>query len=52
MLAVADMRTFADSLLGHYNTETRDGVVPPLGEVLGEEPHEGQEEASRFPLRA
>ena len=52
MLSVASVESFADSLLEHRNTEVPDGAEPPLGQVLGDEPYEGTEEASRLPLRA
>ena len=54
MLSVAGLRAFADTLLtgSACNTEACGGVGPTLGQLLGDEPHEGETEASRLPLRA
>ena len=54
MLSVAGMRAFADSLLHGTasSTDAVDGAQPTLSELLGEEPHAGQVEASRLPLRS
>ena len=54
MLAVAGMRAFADTLLyeSAVNAWRTEGAGPELGQLLGEEPHEGTTEASRLPLRA
>ena len=53
LLAVAGMRAFADTLL-HGNakaTEAYGGCAPTLGQLLGNEPHDGSPEVSRLPLR-
>ena len=54
MLSVAGMRAFADSLLHGTasSTDAVDGAQPTLSELQGEEPHAGQVEASRLPLRS
>ena len=54
MLAVAGMRAFADTQLtgNARSTDACGGEAPLLGELLGEEPHEGAAECSRLPLRA
>ena len=54
MLAVAGMRAFADTLLTGTarSTDACGGEGPTLGQLLGDEPHEGATEASRLPLRA
>ena len=52
-LAVAGMRAFAETLLRDtaWGTEVEEGEVPTLGQVLGQEPHEGPPSCSRLGLR-
>ena len=55
MLAVAGMRAFVDTLLQGDARSTDacgGGDIPTLGQLLGDEPHEGAPECSRLPLRA
>ena len=54
LVSVAGMRSFADSLLleDGQTSELHEGACPTLGQLLGNEPHEGEASNSRLPLRA
>ena len=53
MVAVAGMRSFADSLLERAaTTDLHEGGRPTLGQLLGQEAHDGETTNSRMPVRA